>query len=207
LNPHPLYDFFEKVGLTRDEARRKIGAGKERLILFFGYVRPYKGLKFLLEAMPEIRDTTGAGLLVVGEFYEPSDPYLEMVRRSGIGEAVRFVDRYVGNEEVEAFFTASDVVVLPYITATQSGIVQIAIFFDRPVIVTGVGGLPEVVSEGRTGFVVPPSDAGAIAKAVIEFYDGDWARRMEPHFEEERKRFSWTHLVSSLEDLIGQGGD
>ena len=207
LNPHPIYDFFEKAGLTRDEARQKIGAGEDRLILFFGYIRPYKGMKFLLEAMPEIRDKTGAGLLVVGEFYEPSDPYLEIVRRSGVVDAVRFVDRYVGNEEVEAFFTASDVVVLPYVTATQSGIAQIAIFFDRPVIVTGVGGLPEVVTQGRTGFVVPPSDADAIAKAVIEFYDGGWAGRMEPHFADERKRFSWTGLVSSLEGLVGQGGD
>lgn len=207
LNPLPLFDFFEKVGLTKDEARRKIGMVGERLILFFGYIRPYKGLMCLLEAMPEIRDKTGACLLIVGEFYEPSDPYLELVRSSRVGEAVRFIDRYVGNEEVEAFFTASDIVVLPYVTATQSGIVQIAISFDRPVIVTDVGGLPEVVSEGKTGFVVPPSDADAIAKAVIEFYDGGWAGRMEPHFADERNRFSWAGLVSTLDGLIGRGDD
>lgn len=207
LNPLPLFDFFEKVGLSRNEAKRRIGYSDERLILFFGYVRPYKGLKFLLEAMPEIRDKTGAGLLVVGEFYEPSDPYLDIVRESGVGEAVRFVDRYVGNEEVEAFFAASDLVVLPYITATQSGIVQIAISFDRPVIVTAVGGLPEVVSAGRTGFIVPAGDANAIAKAVIEFYDGDWAGKMETNFEEEKNRFSWANLVSSIEGLVGGGGD
>ncbi len=207
LNPLPLFDFFEKVGLSRDEAKRRIGYSKERLILFFGYIRPYKGLKFLLEAMPEIRDKTGAGLLVVGEFYEPSDPYLDIVREAGAGEAVRFVDRYVGNEEVEAFFAASDLVVLPYITATQSGIVQIAISFDRPVIVTAVGGLPEVVSSGRTGFIVPPGDANAIAKAVIEFYDGGWAGKMETNFEEEKNRFSWANLVSSIESLVGREGD
>ncbi len=207
LNPLPLFDFFEKVGLSRDEAKRSIGYSDERLILFFGYIRPYKGLKFLLEAMPEIRDKTGAGLLVVGEFYEPSDPYLDIVRESGAGEAVRFVDRYVGNEEVEAFFAASDLVVLPYITATQSGIVQIAISFDRPVIVTAVGGLPEVVSSGRTGFIVPPGDANAIAKAVIEFYDGGWAGKMETNFEEEKNRFSWANLVSSIESLVGREGD
>lgn len=207
LNPLPLFDFFEKVGLSRNEAKRRIGYSDERLILFFGYIRPYKGLKFLLEAMPEIRDKTGAGLLVVGEFYEPSDPYLDIVRESGVGEAVRFVDRYVGNEEVEAFFAASDLVVLPYITATQSGIVQIAISFDRPVIVTAVGGLPEVVSAGRTGFIVPAGDANAIAKAVIEFYDGDWAGKMETNFEEEKNRFSWANLVSSIEGLVGGGGD
>ncbi len=207
LNPLPLFDFFEKVGLSRDEAKRSIGYSDERLILFFGYIRPYKGLKFLLEAMPEIRDKTGAGLLVVGEFYEPSDPYLDIVRESGAGEAVRFVDRYVGNEEVEAFFAASDLVVLPYITATQSGIVQIAISFDRPVIVTAVGGLPEVVSSGRTGFIVPPGDANAIAKAVIEFYDGGWAGKMETNFEEEKNRFSWANLVPSIESLVGREGD
>jgi glycosyltransferase involved in cell wall biosynthesis len=207
LNPHPLYDFFKRSGLGREEAKRAIGMDEERLILFFGYIRPYKGLKYLIEAMPEIREKTGAGLLVVGEFYEPIEPYLESVREAGMDEVIRFVDRYVGNEEVEAFFTASDLVVLPYISATQSGIVQIAISFDRPVVVTGVGGLPEVVSKEKTGFIVPPADAGAIARAVVEFYEGDWAERMQPYFAGERERFSWAGLVSTIEGLAGSGDD
>jgi glycosyltransferase involved in cell wall biosynthesis len=207
LNPHPLYDFFKKSGLGREEAKREIGTVEERLILFFGYIRPYKGLSFLIEAMPEIREKTGAGLMVVGEFYEPMEQYLESARERGMDEVITFVDRYVGNEEVEAFFTASDLVVLPYISATQSGIVQIAISFDRPVIVTDVGGLPEVVSEGKTGFIVPPSDAGAIARAVAEFYEGDWAEKMKPHFAGERERFSWAGLVFTIEGLVGSGDD
>lgn len=207
VNPHPIYDFFRKGGIGKDEARRTIGAGNERLILFFGYIRPYKGLAFLLEAMPAIVERTGASLLVVGEFYEPRDRYDELVRRVGVERSVRFIDRYVGNEEVEAFFTASDLVVLPYVSATQSGIVQIAIAFDRPVVVTDVGGLPEVVSPGRTGFVVPPSDAGAISEAVVEFFEGGWAAKMEPHFAEERERFSWARLVSTIDDLIDRGED
>lgn len=202
VHPHPIYDFFRTGTVTREEARERVGARSGvPLVLFFGYIRPYKGLRFLLEAMPAVRERTGAELLVVGEFYEKSAPYLELVERLALGDAVRFVDRYVGNEEVESFFMASDLVVLPYVSATQSGIVQIAIAFDRPVIVTAVGGLPEAVSEGRTGFVVPAGDPAAIAETVSRFFVEGWGARMAPFFEEEKKRFSWEAMAGAVEDL------
>lgn len=203
IHPHPLYDFFRAGEMTMGEARRSIGEGEGRLLLFFGYIRPYKGLSHLIEAMGIVENRIAARLLVVGEFYENREPYLRLVERLGLSERVRFVDRYVGNEEVQAFFAASDLVVLPYVSATQSGIAQIALAFDRPVIVTRVGGLPEVVSEGRTGFVVPPADPGAIAGKIVEFFEERWAERMAPCFAGEKKRFSWRSLASEIESLAG----
>jgi glycosyltransferase involved in cell wall biosynthesis len=208
VHPHPIYDFFRKGGITKEQARGRIGAREKHVILFFGYVRPYKGLHHLLEAMPLIRGRIPAELFVVGEFYEDKQPYSDLVERLGIVDSVTFVDRYIGNEEVEPYFMASDLVMLPYISATQSGIVQISLAFDRPVIVTGVGGLPEVVSPGRTGFVVPPADPEALAAAAVKFFVEGWGERMAPFFEEERKRFSWEEMAKTLEELyrgVGEG--
>lgn len=202
VRPHPIYDFFRTGETTREAARAAIGEVDGPLLLFFGYIRPYKGLMHLIEAMPEISRAAGARLLVVGEFYEDDAPYRERVRALGLEERVRFVDRYVANDEVAAFFTAADLVALPYLSATQSGIAQIAIAFDRPMIATAVGGLPEVVAEGRTGFIVPPADPGAIAAAVRRFYDEGWAGRMAPEFAAEKERFSWSGMARALEELL-----
>jgi len=201
VHPHPIYDFFCTGRLTREAARAKIGSSAGPLLLFFGYVRGYKGLSYLIEAMPLIREKVPAKLLVVGEFYDDTAPYTELVARLGLADAVRFENRYVANEEVEAFFAASDLVILPYVSATQSGIVQIAIAANRPVVVTNVGGLSEAVSEGKTGFVVPPRDAAALARAVVRFFEEGWAAKMAPWFEEEKKRFSWKAMAEAIDEL------
>ena len=202
VHPHPIYDCFGTGCLTKEAARAKIGSPAGPLLLFFGYIRGYKGLSYLIEAMPLIREKIPARLLVVGEFYEDAAPYTELVERLGLADAVRFENRYVANEEVEGFFVASDCVVLPYVSATQSGIVQIAIAMDRPVIVTDVGGLSEAVSPGKTGFVVPPRDPAALARAVIRFFDEGWTAKMAPWFEDERKRFSWKAMVEAIDGLV-----
>jgi glycosyltransferase involved in cell wall biosynthesis len=200
-HPHPIYDFFGTGNLTREAARAKIGASDGPLLLFFGLVRGYKGLRYLIEAMPIIRARVRAKLLVVGEFYDDPAPYTELVERLGLADAVRFDGRYVGNEEVEGFFAASDLVVLPYVSATQSGIVQIAIAMGRPVVVTNVGGRPEAVAPERTGFVVPPRDPDALARAVVRFFEEGWAAKMAPWFEAERARFSWKAMVEAIDEL------
>jgi glycosyltransferase involved in cell wall biosynthesis len=205
VNPLPSFDFFRAGTVARDEARRVIGEDGGGLVLFFGYIRPYKGLIHLIEAMSIVRKRYDARLLVVGEFYEDSGPYRRRVEELGLSASVRFVDRYVGNEEVGAFFAASDLVVLPYVSATQSAIAQIALSFDRPVVVTDVGGLPELVSQGKTGFIAPPADPEALAGTITEFFLGGWAVRMEPYFAGEKKRFSWSSLVSRIEALAGLG--
>ena len=201
IHPLPLFDFFRTGSLTRGAARATIGEAEGPLLLFFGLIRGYKGLSYLIEAMPLIREKVPARLLVVGEFYEDTVPYTALVDRLGLGGVVRFENRYIGNEEVEAYFVASDLVVLPYVSATQSAIVQIAISFDRPLVVTAVGGLPEAVSHEKTGFVVPPRDHAAIAAAVIRFFSEGWAARMAPWFESEKRRFSWTAVVEAVNEL------
>ncbi len=206
VHPHPIYDFFGTGSLAREAARGRIGEPAGPLLLFFGYVRGYKGLMHLIEAMPLVRRRVPARLLVVGEFYDDPAPYTALVERLGLGDAVRFENRYVGNEEVEGFFAASDLVVLPYVSATQSGIVQIAIASDRPVVVTDVGGLPEAVAPEKTGFVVPPRDPAALAGAIVRFFEEGWAARMAPSFAAERARFSWSAMVEAIDGLARRIG-
>ena len=200
-HPLPIFDFFRSGDMTKKEARSTIGEGDGPLLLFFGLIRPYKGLNHLIEAMPAIVEMTGARLLVVGEFYEDSAPYYELAERLGVSDRIGFIDRYIANEEVAAYFNAADLVMLPYISATQSAIAQVAVAFDRPMIATRVGGLPEVVSEGKTGFIVPPADPAAMAGAVARFFDEEWGDKMAPNFEEEKKRFSWSSLADAIEEL------
>jgi glycosyltransferase involved in cell wall biosynthesis len=135
---------------------------------------------------------------VAGEFYQDRRPYDALVASLGLQSAVRIVDRYIPNEEVETYFRAADVVVLPYTSATQSGIAQIALSFERPVIVTRVGGLPEAVREGETGFVVPPNDSQALAAALLELFAVGTTTRLAPHLSGEADRFSWAAMAAAV---------
>jgi glycosyltransferase involved in cell wall biosynthesis len=172
-------------------------------MLFFGYVRAYKGLAVLLEAMKNLAGEflDDALLLVVGEFYDDEASYRRKVRELGVEEKVRFVSHYVPSSEVAPYFSAADVVVLPYVSATQSGIIQIAYNFDRPVIATDVGGLAEVVRDGLTGFIVPPSDPGSLSGAVQRFYHENREREFSANVKVEKKKYSWDRLVDAVEEL------
>ncbi len=141
-------------------------------MLFFGYVRAYKGLLVLIDAMKLLVDAgmTDCTLLVVGEFYDDETRYRNRVRELGLEPYIRFVSEYVPNDQVTTYFSAADVVVLPYLSATQSGIVQIAYNFDKPVIATDTGGLAEVVVDKKTGLIVPPNSPEALAGAIKQFY-------------------------------------
>ena len=145
VTPHPTYNAFRFEGMSRERAREKLHIGaEERILLFFGYVREYKGLKYLLRAMPEIcRGVERVKLWVVGEFGSDKEEYQELIRELGMEDKVQVHDAYTPDREVEKYFAAADLVALPYTSATQSGIVQIAYGFTKPVIVTNVGGLPD----------------------------------------------------------------
>jgi glycosyltransferase involved in cell wall biosynthesis len=201
LHPHPIYDVFKRGEVTREQARERLGVDGP-MLLFFGYIRPYKGLRVLLEAFAGVVSNRPAGLFVVGEFYEDKAPYLQLIDRLSLGGRITLVDRYVPNEEVELYFAACDLVVLPYLSATQSGIVQIAFGFDKPVVVTAVGGLPDVVDHGETGYVVPPNNPDALAGAVIEFFEKGKAGEFSRNIQTVKERFSWARCV---EKLIGLG--
>jgi glycosyltransferase involved in cell wall biosynthesis len=205
VHPHPIYDMFRTGTVDREAARRTLGV-TGRVALFFGYIRPYKGVSILLEAFAEVLKRVEMTLLVVGEFYEDRKPYDELIARLGIGDHLVVVDRYVPNEEVETYFEAADVVVLPYRSATQSGIVQVAYGFDTPVIVTAVGGLPDVVTDGKTGFVVPPEDRAALAGAMITFFEENRSREMSAEVAAAKDRFSWQRCAEILLELSSSGG-
>jgi len=202
LVPHPVYEIFGQ-GFTKAEARSTLGLSDERVILFFGYVRRYKGLHTLLDAMPGILQTLKVKLLVVGEFYDDEQKYRKQVADHGLQDDVVVVSDYVPNETVGLYFSACDVVVLPYISATQSGIVQIAYQFDKPVIATDVGGLTEVVIHEKTGLIVPPNRPDAVADAVVRFYQHGYEADFVRNVKEEKKRYGWDNLVRAIEELVG----
>lgn len=203
--PHPVYEIFGE-SINRKIARKELGLEEnEKIALFFGFIRGYKGLKVLLEAMPYVLKRVNLKLLVVGEFYEDPEPYVEFIKENHLENNVQLTNEYVPNEKVALYFSAADVVVLPYITATQSGIVQIAYNFGVPVIVTNVGGLSEVVSDGVSGYVVEPNSPRALADAIVQFYTNDNAAKLTAGAGEQREKYSWDNLVEAIESFIQKG--
>ena len=172
---HPVYDMFE-APLPPTEARDRLGLPERPTLLFFGYVRHYKGLDVLIEALPRVRERRDVQLVVAGEFYDREQEIRARVSELGLAEAVRFFDDYIPNEEVHLYFSAADVVVQPYRSATPSGAAQTAFFFGKPIVVTDMGVLREVVlpDDGpAAGVVVPPEDPPALADGILAFFDGD----------------------------------
>ncbi len=171
---------------------------RKSVILFFGFVRPYKGLMYLLDAMPLILKELDLDLLIVGEFWEDKKEYFEKIEKLEINDHVKIVAEYVADEEMHWYFKVADVVVLPYISGTQSAVIQTAYFFDKSVISTRVGGFEEAVEEGKTGFLVAPEKSGDLAKAVIRFYEEKKKGVFEENVKKEKERFSWERYSEIL---------
>lgn len=199
--PHPVYEIFGQA-LPKARARDQLSIPFSNVLLFFGYIRPYKGLDVLLEAMPRVLEHYPITLLVVGESYEGTAHYLNRTRELGISDAVILHTEYVPNDSVSMYFSACDVVVLPYRSATQSGIVQIAYQFSRPVIATDVGGLSEVVLHEETGLIVPADDPEALANAILRFYDENLEDRFVERVKQEKAKYTWDALVDAIENLV-----
>jgi D-inositol-3-phosphate glycosyltransferase len=196
--PHPLYDIFGEPVSKADACKHlNLDAGKAYL-LFFGFIRRYKGLDYLLEAMADARlrkmDVT---LLVAGEYYEDSAPYLEIIKKHQLEKNVLLHTQYIPQEEVKYYFCAADLIVQPYRSATQSGVTQIAYHFEKPMLVTNVGGLAEIVPHGKVGYVTPP-EPGAIADSVADFYSKNRSAEFVVNLKEEKKRFYWSAFVSGV---------
>jgi glycosyltransferase involved in cell wall biosynthesis len=191
---HPIYEEFN-TGKKWNSSITKNELGlKNNVLLFFGYIRPYKGLKYLIHAMPEIlKNNPETTLLVVGEFWSKDKPvYEKLVQELMLKNNVVFIDQYVPNEEVGKFFSAADVVVCPYVSSTQSGIIQMAYAFDKPVIATRVGGIPDVVIPGKSGLLIAPKNAKQITKAIDQFY----AKPIDPkNLDAVRNNLSWSKYV------------
>jgi glycosyltransferase involved in cell wall biosynthesis len=202
-SPHPVFDHFGEP-LPRREAAARLGLDPSaEYVLFFGLVREYKGLDMLLEAWAAMaRDgkISNRKLIVAGEFYDDVEKYRAQIARLGLGDEVIIRDRFVPDDEIPLWFSLADLLVLPYRSATQSGVTQIAFHFDVPMVVTDVGGLAEIVRDSVTGYVCSP-DPESIAAAIEKFYVPGTAARLRANFAAEKKRFSWDVAADALERL------
>jgi glycosyltransferase involved in cell wall biosynthesis len=198
---HPLYDNFG-AAVNKTAAREHLGLPvAEKLILFFGFIRRYKGLDLLLEAMAQ-EDIRKAGirLLVAGEFYEDEAPYLQQIQLLGLQQQVILHTRFISDSEVKYYLSAADFVIQPYRNATQSGVTPLAYHFEKPMLVTNVGGLPDLVPDGKVGLVAAPEPV-SIAQHILELYRLGEAHFL-PNLQEEKKKYSWKVLTQTIVNLV-----
>ncbi len=201
FTPHPIYDHYGEV-MPREEALKLLQLDPDyRYLLFFGFIRDYKGLDWLIRAMaePQLKDRQ-IRLIVAGEFYSDSEPYLKLIRELGLEEKIILHTDYIPDAQINRYFGAADLVVQPYKTATQSGVTQIGYHFNKAMLVTDVGGLGEIVANGKSGYVVKP-EVSAIAEAIADFYD----RERQTDFEKEtvklKGQFSWSKMTDVMMEL------
>jgi len=198
--PHPTYNFQEYGFPSQVEARKKLGISEKRVILFFGLVRKYKGLMNLIKAFPEAEKAVGdLRLLIAGEFYDDIEPYQKAIAGSGAAAKITIRNEFIPSEEVGTYFSAADAAVLPYVSASQSGIVQTAYGFSKPVITTRVGGLPEIIDDGRTGMLCEPENPAELTAKIIEFYELSKNIDWQSNVEAVKSKFSWDNMIAAVE--------
>ena len=212
LSFHPVYDMF-KTDL-------KFNSKYKDKILFFGYIREYKGLIYLIRAMPDIIKKINVRLLIVGEFWENNSFisklltkfltgksrnnksfYFHEIKKLNLNNNIEVIDKYVPDNKVGEYFSKSDILVLPYTSATQSGPIQVAYNFNTPVICTDVGGLPELVINNKTGFVVPSKNPKALADVIIRFYKNKKKKEFSVNIKKLKDKYSWKHYCDIIESL------
>ncbi len=198
--PHPVYSNFGDP-VPKDEAKKKLNIPDEKLILFFGFIRDYKGLDVLLNAMPQLKERINVKLAIAGEFYSGKEKYLSLIDKLNLKDHVYLFTDFIPTSEVKYYFSASDAVVLPYKDATQSGIVQIAMNFKKPVIAANVGGIGEVVIDGKTGYLVEKENPRQLAEAIIKFYSEGKEVEFIMNIEKEAEKYSWEKFVEGLIEL------
>ncbi len=204
FRPHPIYDNYgDKVEMAVAKKHLKL-PDMEHYVLFFGFIREYKGLDILLKALADPRlAEMHVGLLLAGEYYSNQEHYEKMIADLGLEDRVISRTEFIPNEEVKYYFGAAELVVQPYKTATQSGISQMAYHFDKPMVVTAVGGLPEIVEHGKVGYVVPV-DPQSVADAMVDYFQNNKQAAMEAGVRENKIRFSWENLVDGVEVLYAK---
>lgn len=195
FHPHPVYDQFGDLQ-DKSSAINSLNLNPaKQYILFFGFIRQYKGLDLLIEALPSINNNVE--LIVAGEFYEPEEDYKNLIEKLGLSNRVHFYADFIPQEKVATFFSACDILVQPYRTATQSGVAQIAYHFNKPILVTNVGGLPEIVPHNKVGYVVEVNPF-EISLAINDFYENDKELEFIENVKEEKKKYSWTNMATQI---------
>lgn len=189
---HPVYSHFGEI-VNRDKACENIGItqpGRKNL-LFFGFIREYKGLDILIRACGLLKDKLDFNLIIAGEFYSDEDKYHKLIKENHLGERVVLRNDFIPSDDVKNYFSASDVVVLPYRSATQSGIIQAAYNFYKPVIVTKTGALTEIVTDGKTGYTVEPENPEKLADAILKYFNENKADEFSGNIKTHQEQFSW----------------
>ncbi len=196
--PHPIYDHYGEL-IDKAEARKLLGFDTQgRYVLFFGFIRDYKGLDLLIDAFGDLRiQDMGIKLVVAGEFYGDPAPYLDRIRTLDISNEVVLCTDYIPDNEVNRYFRACDIVAQPYKSATQSGVTQIAFHFEKPMLVTNVGGLPEIVPDGKIGYVVEPN-AQEIANAIVKFYQEEKEEAFTEGVRTEKQKYNWDKMTAAV---------
>ena len=197
---HPLYDHYGDL-IDKQQALEQLGLTAGRHVLFFGFIRAYKGLDLLLNAMGDKRMAEmNIKLIVAGEFYGDPKPYLDTISRLGIEDRVVLHTDFIPDSKVNIYFRACDIVAQPYKSATQSGVTQIAYHFEKPMIVTNVGGLAEIVPDGKVGYVVEP-DSRQIADAIVRYYNEKKEDIFIEGVRSEKSKYSWSNMTQAIRNV------
>jgi len=191
---HPTYQELGDKRFPKEQAKQTLGLQGD-VLLFFGFVREYKGLSILLDALPTVLKEKKVTLVVAGEFWGNRRAYYDQIDRLRICSHVRIIDRYIPNEEMGIYFAAADVVVQPYLRASGSGVCQLAFGFDRPVIATDVGSLSEAIADGVNGRIVAPNDPAALATAILESLEPTIIQEFSRNAAKTKEKFSWESMA------------
>lgn len=202
--PHPLYDNFG-VAKSKESALSELNLESDcKYILFFGFIRDYKGLDLLLEAMSDERiRQKNVKLIVAGEFYNNSEKYFELEKKLNVGSQVIWRNDFIPDSQVATYFSAADLIVQPYKSATQSGVTQIAYHFEKPMLVTNVGGLAEIVPDGKVGYVVNP-DAKSVADAICDYFENNKEASFTENMKEEKKKYAWSRMTATIKSMASR---
>jgi D-inositol-3-phosphate glycosyltransferase len=202
FSPHPLYDNFGVV-VPKNEAKKRLGLDDQtKYILFFGFIREYKGLDLLIKAFADDRfRKIPVKLLIAGEFYIDGKPYFDLIESLGLKENIVLRTEFIENSEIVSYFCAADIVAQPYKDATQSGVTQIAYHFEKPMLTTNVGGLSEMVPDGKVGYVVAP-EVNEISEALLRFFNENKEEEFSRNAAIEKKRFSWDILIETIDSVV-----
>lgn len=200
--PHPLYDHYGEI-MKRNEALKHLDLDPNyRYCLFFGLVRAYKGLDLLIDAFADERlRKNDVKLIVAGEFYDDEKPYLEQIKKHNIEDFIIIENQYISDDNVKYYFNVADIVVQPYKSATQSGVTQIAYHFEKPMLVTNVGGLGEIIPDGKVGYVVEPKPS-SIADALADFFENGRFDAFVEGVRYEKQKYQWSNMTAAIKKLL-----
>jgi glycosyltransferase involved in cell wall biosynthesis len=194
---HPLYTAFgDKI--PKQQARLKLNLKQDdRVILFFGLIRKYKGLDLLIEAFSLLKANPHNKLLIAGEFYEDKQPYFDLISKYKLEEQIMLLNQFIPNDDVKYYFSAADIVALPYRSATQSGVTQVSFHFEVPTLVTNVGGLGEIIPHNVAGYVVEPNPQ-AIGSSLEDYFENNKEQAFTEGMKQEKQKYEWSIFVNEI---------